>query len=108
MVMSSFVVNPKTLRALQNSVLGLAAELYNGANLSDHYGWTREDSSGQPIQDGSLNEADELLSDFFAAWQGSLAEIGANMEDVAKKLGAAADGYVATDNNCMPSGPTYA
>jgi hypothetical protein len=108
--MSSFVVNPQTLRALQRSVLGLAVELYNGGNLTIYYGYDRVDRADNPIQYGSLNEGDDPLGDFFTAWQGSLAEIGASMENVSQKLGAAAAAYVATDRHCMPSvgHPMYA
>jgi hypothetical protein len=46
---------------------------------------------------GVLNGGDEALSEFFTAWQRSLAVTGKNIETLSKQLGSAADEYEATE-----------
>ena len=84
-VMSRFVVNSHSLRALQQAVLGLAVELENGSQAMGPYGYSsRPDPatnySTQIADYGVLNGGDEALGEFFAAWQQSLAVIGKNIE----------------------------
>jgi hypothetical protein len=100
--MSRFVVNSHSLRALQQAVLGLAEELENGSEAMGPYGYSsRPDPttnySTEIANYGVLNGGDEALSEFFAAWQRSLAVTGKNIETLSKQLGSAADEYEATE-----------
>ena len=100
--MSRFVVDSHSLRALQQAVLGLAEELENGSAAMGPYGYSsRPDPAtnySTEIADyGVLNGGDEALSEFFAAWQQSLAVTGKNIETLSKQLGSAADQYEAAE-----------
>ncbi len=98
MYMSEFTVTPNSLRALQRSLLGLAADLSNGdVSQSSYYDLN---------QDGAVNDADQIMSDFFLNWSASLEVTGQNIESVADKLGKAADAYQKTDNSCIPPSTT--
>lgn len=107
--MSSFVVNPETLQALQQAVAGLAVELENGPSATAGYGSTYyldgETRTGYMISGGQLNGADTCLDPFFQAWSDSLGQIGQNMENVAKALGAAAERYAEVDDHVCLANP---
>ncbi len=101
-VMSRFVVNSHSLRALQQAVLGLATELENGSQAMGPYGYSsRPDPatnySAEIANYGVLNGGDEALGAFFDAWQQSLAVTGKNIETLSKQLGSAADSYEAAE-----------
>jgi hypothetical protein len=97
--MSSFQVTPASLRALQQSMIGLAVEFEDGATPSGHYGeGSSVDAGGQLTNVGQLNEADEALQPFYDAWENSLAVTGKMMVDLAKELGKAATDYENTEN----------
>jgi hypothetical protein len=111
--MSRFVVNSHSLRALQQAVLGLAEELENGSQAMDPYGYSsRPDPAtnySSVIADyGVLNGGDEMLGEFFGAWQRSLAVTGKNIETLAKQLGSAADEYEATEQTQISLNELYA
>jgi hypothetical protein len=102
--MSSFVVTPQSLEALQHAVLGLAAELDNGASATTPYAGSmiRDPSAklGYDISGGQLNGAESFgLQTFLNNWQNSLGEIGQNIANVAKALGAAAERYAEVDDH---------
>ncbi|HEX3690220.1 MAG TPA: hypothetical protein VHV28_10990 [Solirubrobacteraceae bacterium] len=100
--MSTFVVNTHSLRALQQAVLGLAEELENGSQVMGPYGYSSRpdpatNDSSEIANYGVLNGGDEALSEFFGAWQRSLAVTGKNIETLSKQLGSAADEYDAAE-----------
>ncbi len=99
--MSKFVVNPETLEALQQAVIGLAVELENGGAPTAEYASssTPDNSWQRGVHGGQLNGADQVFDPFFAAWTASLGQIGQNMENVAKALADAAQYYAEVDQH---------
>jgi uncharacterized protein YukE len=99
--MSKFVVNPETLEALQQAVMGLAVELEYGSAPTSQYASTSTpyDSWQHGVHGGQLGGADQEFDPFFAAWSASLGQIGQNIENVAKALANAAYHYAEVDDH---------
>lgn len=103
--MSKFVVNPETLEALQQAVIGLALELEDGAAPTAQYASssTPYNSWQRGVHGGQLNGADQVFAQFFGAWTAALGQIGQNIENVGKALANAAQYYAEVDEHvCLP------